>query len=211
MLKHELRQRREEERQRRALILAVVVFALALAAYFLSQSEPVQRRYLYPYPYQELVELYAKANGVENPTVGLLNIDGVATIEKALLKLQNARSPRGAIGLMQIMPETAQWIAVQLGDDNFSLEKLREPETNIRYGVWYLAELQREFAGNNILALAAYNAGRGTVRDWIEEGDWPWTFHALDKIPYPETRSYVKNVLQNRIRYEKLYSGKHER
>ncbi|MFC2337253.1 MAG: lytic transglycosylase domain-containing protein [Negativicutes bacterium] len=204
MLKHELRQRREEERQRRALILAVVVFALALAAYFLSQSEPVQRRYLYPYPYQELVELYAKANGVDSALV--------ASVIMNESRFQNdARSPRGAIGLMQIMPETAQWIAVQLGDDNFSLEKLREPETNIRYGVWYLAELQREFAGNNILALAAYNAGRGTVRDWIEEGDWPWTFHALDKIPYPETRSYVKNVLQNRIRYEKLYSGKHER
>ena len=204
MLKHELRQRREEERQRRALILAVVVFALALAAYFLSQSEPVQRRYLYPYPYQELVELYAKANGVDSALV--------ASVIMNESRFQNdARSPRGAIGLMQIMPETAQWIAVQLGDDNFSLEKLREPETNIRYGVWYLAELQREFAGNNILALAAYNAGRGRVRDWIEEGDWPWTFHALDKIPYPETRSYVKNVLQNRIRYEKLYSGKHER
>lgn len=204
MLKHELRQRREKERQRRALILAVVVFALALAAYFLSQSEPVQRRYLYPYPYQELVELYAKANGVDSALV--------ASVIMNESRFQNdARSPRGAIGLMQIMPETAQWIAVQLGDDNFSLEKLREPETNIRYGVWYLAELQREFAGNNILALAAYNAGRGTVRDWIEEGDWPWTFHALDKIPYPETRSYVKNVLQNRIRYEKLYSGKHER
>lgn len=204
MLKHELRQRREEEHQRRALILAVVVFALALAAYFLSQSEPVQRRYLYPYPYQELVELYAKANGVDSALV--------ASVIMNESRFQNdARSPRGAIGLMQIMPETAQWIAVQLGDDNFSLEKLHEPETNIRYGVWYLAELQREFAGNNILALAAYNAGRGTVRDWIEEGDWPWTFHALDKIPYPETRSYVKNVLQNRIRYEKLYSGKHER
>lgn len=204
MLKHELRQRREEERQRRALIMAVVVFALALAVYFLSQSEPVQRRYLYPYPYQELVELYAKANGVDSALV--------ASVIMNESRFQNdARSSRGAIGLMQIMPETAQWIALQLGDDNFSLEKLREPETNIRYGVWYLAELQREFAGNNILALAAYNAGRGTVRDWIEEGDWPWTFHALDKIPYPETRSYVKNVLQNRIRYEKLYSGKHER
>ena len=204
MLKHELRQRREEERQRRALIMAVVVFALALAVYFISQSEPVQRRYLYPYPYQELVELYAKANGVDSALV--------ASVIMNESRFQNdARSSRGAIGLMQIMPETAQWIALQLGDDNFSLEKLHEPETNIRYGVWYLAELQREFAGNNILALAAYNAGRGTVRDWIEEGDWPWTFHALDKIPYPETRSYVKNVLQNRIRYEKLYSGKHER
>ena len=204
MLKHELRQRREEERQRRALIMAVVVFALALAVYFLSQSEPVQRRYLYPYPYQELVELYAKANGVDSALV--------ASVIMNESRFQNdARSSRGAIGLMQIMPETAQWIALQLGDDNFSLEKLHDPETNIRYGVWYLAELQREFAGNNILALAAYNAGRGTVRDWIEEGDWPWTFHALDKIPYPETRSYVKNVLQNRIRYEKLYSGKHER
>ncbi len=204
MLKHELRQRREEERQRRALIMAVVVFALALAVYFLSQSEPVQRRYLYPYPYQELVELYAKANGVDSALV--------ASVIMNESRFQNdARSSRGAIGLMQIMPETAQWIALQLGDDNFSLEKLHEPDTNIRYGVWYLAELQREFAGNNILALAAYNAGRGTVRDWIEEGDWPWTFHALDKIPYPETRSYVKNVLQNRIRYEKLYSGKHER
>lgn len=204
MLKHELRKRRAETRRRYALLLGFGVVFGAFFAYFLSQNEQVQRRYFYPYPYQSLVELYADANGVDSALVASV------IMNESRFK-NDVHSPRGAIGLMQIMPETAEWIAHELGDEAFSLEKLHDPETNIRYGVWYLAELKRAFAGNDILVLAAYNAGRGTVQEWMEEGGWPWTFRAVDKIPYPETRSYVKNVLQNRIRYERLYPIKQER
>jgi transglycosylase, SLT family len=201
LLKHELRKRRAKHRRRSSLLLALGVVFGAFFAYFLSQNEHVQRRYLYPYPYQDLVELYANANGVDSALIASV------IMNESRFK-NDVHSQRGAVGLMQIMPETAKWIAHELGDEAFSLERLHEPETNIRYGVWYLAELKREFAGNDILTLAAYNAGRGTVKEWMEEGGWPWTFRDVDKIPYPETRSYVKNVLQNRIRYERLYPVK---
>ena len=198
MLKHELRKRRAENRRRYALLLALSAVLGAFAAYFFSQNEHIQRRYFYTYPYQELVERYADANGMDSALIASV------IMNESRFK-NDVHSPRGAIGLMQIMPETGAWIALELGEEGFSVEKLHEPETNIRYGVWYLAELTHAFAGNDILALAAYNAGRGTVREWMEEDGWPWTFRDVDKIPYPETRSYVKNVLKNRIRYERLY------
>lgn len=203
LLKHEMRRRRTATRQRSALLLALSILALTFVIYFLSQSEPVQRRYMYPYPYQELVEVYAKKNGVDSALVASV------IMNESRFK-NDAQSQRGAVGLMQIMPETAEWIALQLGDEDFSLAKLHDPETNIRYGVWYLADLRREFANNDILVLAAYNAGRGVVKEWMEEGRWRWTFHSPDKIPYPETRSYVINVLKNRSRYEALYPKKQE-
>jgi len=183
------------------LAAAFFVLVLSFTVYFLSQVEPLQRRYIYPYPHQDLVELYARANGVDSALVA-----SVIMTESKFRK--NALSHRGAVGLMQIMPETGEWIAQQLGESDFTEEQLWEPETNIRYGVWYLAELQREFAGNDFLALAAYNAGRGTVRGWMEEGRWPLTFHSLNSIPYPETRDYVKNVLRDRTKYKSLYPEK---
>ena len=106
---------------------------------------------------------------------------------------------------MQLMPETAEWIAGQLGESDFSVQKLYNPETNIRYGTWYLALLEREFDGNLVLALAAYNAGRGTVHEWMEENSWPPDFNDISLIPYPETRFYVAKVLKDKTHYETLY------
>ena len=75
----------------------------------------------------------------------------------------DAKSVHGALGVMQIMPETATWIAKQIEDDNFSINEMYNPEKNIKYGVWYLSSLNDEFYGNKVLMLAAYNAGRGNV------------------------------------------------
>lgn len=114
-------------------------------------------------------------------------------------------SHRGAIGLMQLMPDTAEWIAGQLEDPSYSIEAIHEPERNIRYGIWYLSTLQREFDGNDVLALAAYNAGRGNVQSWIREYGWPADFHDIDAIPYQETREYVRKVLLTEHKYRSLY------
>jgi len=115
-----------------------------------------------------------------------------------------ARSDGGALGLMQLMPQTAEWIARQLGEP-FTEDYLYDPALNIRYGVWYLAVLEDEFGGNDILALAAYNAGRGNVRDWMERFHWNDQFNEIDAIPYPETRLYVRRVLEDREQYKRLY------
>ena len=116
-----------------------------------------------------------------------------------------ALSHRGAVGLMQLMPETAEWIAGQIGDKSYNVESLHEPDRNIRYGTWYLAELQREFKGNDVLALAAYNAGRGNVKAWMDENNWSYSFHDIDAIPYKETRDYVRQVIGDRKKYRELY------
>ncbi|MBR1695805.1 MAG: lytic transglycosylase domain-containing protein, partial [Selenomonas sp.] len=116
-----------------------------------------------------------------------------------------ALSHRGAVGLMQLMPETAEWIAGQIGDKSYNVESLHEPDRNILYGTWYLAELQREFKGNDVLALAAYNAGRGNVKAWMDENNWSYSFHDIDAIPYKETRDYVRQVIGDRKKYRVLY------
>ena len=87
----------------------------------------------------------------------------------------------------------------------FNLDQLKEPQCNIRYGSWYLASLQEEFQGNEVLMLAAYNAGRGNVLSWMKQYGWDYSFNNPEKIPYRETQEYVKSVLGNRNKYQKLY------
>lgn len=173
-------------------------FFLAFALYLTFASEAFQRQYLYPFPYRDTVEEYA----------GRYHVDPylAAAVIKTESKFQDSvHSHRGAIGLMQLMPDTAEWIAGQLEDPAYSVEAIHEPERNIRYGIWYQRSLQREFGGNDVLALAAYNAGRGNVQEWIRDYHWPPDFHDIDAIPYQETREYVKKVLLTERKYRNLY------
>ena len=178
------------------------ICAALVAIYFLISLPVVQKKFLYPFPYRTTVEDYSAR----------WQVDKFLTI--AVMKVESnfseaARSQSGAVGLMQIMPETAAWIAYQLNETpeefDCDIKNLREPETNIRYGTWYLAELEDEFNGNDVLALAAYNAGRGNVREWMTKNHWDKNFSDVDKIPYAETRHYVKSVLHCREKYAKLY------
>ena len=179
------------------------ICAALFAIYFFISLPVVQKKFLYPIPYRTTVENYSAR----------WQVDKFLTI--AVMKVESnfseaAHSQSGAVGLMQIMPETAAWIAYQLEEMPeeiaCDIKNLREPETNIRYGTWYLAELEDEFNGNDVLALAAYNAGRGNVREWMTKNHWDENFSDVDKIPYAETRDYVKRVLHCREKYAKLYS-----
>lgn len=192
------KKRQEEQRRILALLAGVGIMAVAFGVYFLSQFESMQKSYLYPYPYRALVEQYAKLYQVDSALAA-----GVIMSES---KFKNdVHSHRGAVGLMQLMPETARWIAGQLEDTTFSEERLHEPEMNIRYGIWYLSSLEKEFQGNEILVLAAYNAGRGNVHAWMEKNHWRMDFQDVSAIPYEETRAYVTSVLKNRQKYQELY------
>ncbi len=108
-------------------------------------------------------------------------------------------SHAGARGLMQITPDTADTIETLSGGETFVFEDLANPELNIRYGTYYLDYLLDLYAGNVVAALAAYNGGPGNVDVWggsdLEVGD----------IEFPETRSYVEDVLERRAEYEKNY------
>ena len=181
----------------------LAICAAVVTIYFLMSVPAIQKKFLYPFPYRSTVESYSSRWKVDKfLAISVMKVESNFS--------EAAHSQSGAIGLMQIMPETAAWIAYQLGeapeevaDD---IEHLHDPETNIRYGMWYLAELEDEFKGNDVLALAAYNAGRGNVHKWIKENNWSENFSDADKIPYAETRDYVKRVLHCREKYAKLYS-----
>lgn len=178
--------------------LLLMILVLASLSYFIWQNEDFQRKYLYPYDYQDTINFYADRYEVDRNLV--------ASVILAESKFrQDATSVHGARGLMQIMPGTGRWIATQIEDDSFSVDKLYNVNMNIKYGTWYLSELQTEFEGNEVLALAAYNAGRGNVYEWMEKYHWDINFKDYTKIPFPETREYVKHVLENKKYYNKLY------
>lgn len=178
--------------------LLLMILVLASLSYFVWQNEDFQRKYLYPYDYQDTINFYADRYEVDRNLV--------ASVILAESKFrQDATSVHGARGLMQIMPETGSWIATQIEDDSFSVDKLYNVNMNIKYGTWYLSELQTEFEGNEVLALAAYNAGRGNVYEWMEKYHWDINFKDYTKIPFPETREYVIRVLENKKHYNKLY------
>lgn len=178
--------------------LLLMILVLASLSYFIWQNEDFQRKYLYPYDYQDTINFYADRYEVDRNLV--------ASVILAESKFrQDATSVHGARGLMQIVPETGSWIATQIEDDSFSVDKLYNVNMNIKYGTWYLSELQTEFEGNEVLALAAYNAGRGNVYGWMEKYHWDINFKDYTKIPFPETREYVKRVLENKKHYNRLY------
>ena len=183
----------------RNLILIAAVSIIIITGVF-NLINPTTRKiddWLYPLKYEETIKKYAKAYKVE---VALAQ----AVMREESKFNERAISRSGAIGLMQIMPETGEWIAEQLNED---FGDLYEVDRNIRYGIWYLAELTNEFGGNKILALSAYNAGRGTVWDWIDEYGWDKDFDEVEAIPYSETRDYVKRVLRSCEKYKTICNG----
>jgi soluble lytic murein transglycosylase len=121
----------------------------------------------------------------------------------------HARSSKGAVGLMQVLPETAGQIAAASGGTAFTTADLEDPTINVRYGSYYLREALDAFGGDKVAAVAAYNAGMGVVGDWV--GRAHAEGHArlrLQDIPYPETRAYVEKVLVARRVYRHQYGDR---
>ncbi|OWZ83315.1 lytic transglycosylase domain-containing protein [Natranaerobius trueperi] len=117
-----------------------------------------------------------------------------------------AVSNSGALGLMQIMPSTGAWAANEISIESFEYDDLLEHKTNLEIGAWYFDYLKNEFNDDLVKTLAAYNAGQGKVREWIETNVWDGTTEDIESIPYGETRSYIERVLLNYKRYEDIYS-----
>ena len=113
------------------------------------------------------------------------------------------RSSAGAIGLMQVMPETGAWIASQKGVKSYNLDS---PLDNINFGTWYLDYTHSRYGNNTMLAIASYNAGPGAVGSWVEARGIGDPDEFVNSIPYSETRDYVSKVLGNYWNYLRLYS-----
>lgn len=176
--------------------LVVVLFALAIATFGL---RPILTWY-YPLRYHESVMRHAERHMLDP-----LLVTAMMRVESAFNRY--AISPKGARGLMQIMPDTARWAAERMGLDDFDLEQLYDPETNIAIGVWYLSTLREQFDGDTVLALAAYNGGRANVLRWLREEAWSGEVETISDIPFPETRGYVQKVLQTYEWYRRIYRG----
>jgi soluble lytic murein transglycosylase len=122
-------------------------------------------------------------------------------------RFRDQTSNAGAKGLMQLMPDTADYIARKSGGTRFERADLATPQINIAYGTWYLRYLLDKYHGNRILTLAAYNAGEGKVDEWranaTARGE---KFKVADHIPFKETRDYVHRVLTASAEYRKKYA-----
>lgn len=175
-------------------VFALIV-ALILAGFFCT---PYFSKFYYPYRYREIIEANAFAYGVDP-----LLVAAVIRVESKFHP--KALSRKGAMGLMQIMPATAEWVAPQVGIDNFREEMLFEPEINIRLGSWYLASLAEEFDGRLDVVIVAYNAGRGKVSGWLAEGVWSGRFADREDIPFPESRVFLWRVRRAYDSYIRLY------
>ena len=179
------------------IIIAVIVACFSVS-YFFSWKDTVMREFVYPLQYDYMVRQYAYEEHVEPALVA-----SVILVESKFDR--TAASHRGAVGLMQIMPDTGDWIAEEMNLSDYQPERLNDVCTNIRMGTWYLAYLLKEYEGNKILALAAYNAGRGHVDSWMKQYGWKKDFSKIEEIPFSETREYVRIVLLNEKQYNQLY------
>ncbi|TEB09546.1 lytic transglycosylase domain-containing protein [Pelotomaculum propionicicum] len=173
----------------------IVFFIIVL---LLIQNADKVWRYFYPFPYRQITINHAEAYNLD-PYL-------LASIMKAESGFdRSAVSPKGARGLMQIMPDTGQWVARQLGSPAFAPDQLFDPDTNIRFGAWYIADLKKEFHGDIVLVLAAYNGGRGNVEEWVASKNLTGGNSTIDQIPFPETRNFVRKVLLYHRIYSHLY------
>jgi soluble lytic murein transglycosylase len=163
----------------RKLLWVVVLGAIVAAAlgYVLRTSPPWYERIRYPLHYSESIRVHAKEHHLDPALMA-------AVIYQESKFRPSVESSSGAIGLMQLTPDTARGIAIRTGGNAFETSDLYNAEINIRYGAWYLDNLFAKYH-NERLVLAAYNAGQGNVDRWIAHHE---------AIQFPETRAYVKRV-----------------
>lgn len=148
---------------------------------------------LFPVKYSEYVEKYSVRYNVEKNL-----IYGIIKAESGFD--ETAVSNKDAVGLMQIKEDTAKWCIDQMGEE-IDIKNLSNPEINIKIGVWYFSYLKEQLKSDE-LAIVAYNAGITHVKEWLKDGLIDEKVSDPDKIPFKETKKYIKNV---RI-YKKVYS-----
>ncbi|OQB14186.1 MAG: Soluble lytic murein transglycosylase precursor [Firmicutes bacterium ADurb.Bin193] len=173
-----------------------IVFILALCLALLVGNLVLQK--IYPLYYYDIITVNAEKYGIDP-----LFVASVIHAESRFPA--EATSHRQAKGLMQMKEDTALWSAKQMGLSDFTVSSLYVPETNIMLGVWYLDYLSEYFEYDRTLALAAYNAGMGNVRKWLENPEYSKDGKTLSRIPYPETRRYIRKVKNNYAVYKLLY------
>jgi len=175
-------------------LLTLLLAALIIGALLARQKLPY---YIYPVDYFEIISAEAQSVDIDPYLVS-------AVIKAESNFREDAQSSAGAMGLMQLMPSTAEWLATK-GGYEFEPERLYEPEYNIRLGCQYLRFLLDYWQWDVCKALASYNAGQTNVARWLNEGIWDGTGENLADIPFNETQKYVDKVLRIYQEYQELY------
>ncbi len=151
---------------------------------------------LYPHKYTDSVEKYSAQYGVDENLI-------YAVIRTESSFRTDVDSEVGAAGLMQIMPETFEWLCMRM-DEQAEFSDLYEPETAIRFGTYLLRLLLDEF-GDTRTAIAAYHAGIGQVGQWLQDESLSPDGQTLESIPFRDTAHYVRKVDRAMKMYQKIY------
>ncbi len=168
-----------------------------LAQVDLLRRQPAYWYGIYPVPYLTQVESWARRYQL-NPLLVMGLIRQESRFDATIL------SPVGAVGLMQVMPNTAAWVAAQI---HLSSYTLTTPADNLHLGTWYFWQAYLGANKNTLLAVAGYNAGPGNVTHWVHQYGLGDPDQFVEQIPYPETRGYVKAVFGNYWNYLQLYDA----
>jgi soluble lytic murein transglycosylase len=181
-------------RRRRWTVGVVLAVALgALVGYMLASGDlnRALREFTLPLHHEDIIRQQSAEKGVDASLI--------AAVIYSESRFHDQTSRAGARGLMQITPATASDIEKQSGGTTFSVSDLSDPQINISYGTYYLRDLLKRYDGNEVAALAAYNAGPGNADAWGGRS------MSIDDIPTSETRGYVAEVLQKQEDYRKNY------
>lgn len=193
-----LSRRRSVARRRRG---ALVVVALIAAVVGVVLAMPLARKavneFTLPLSYSNVIRTQASDKHLD-PAL-------IAAVIYAETKFDPRPSAAGAQGLMQILPQTAEFLARRSGGFAFKVADLATPEVNIAYGSYYLRYLLDRYQQSKVLALAAYNAGEANVDQWVAQARAGGRRLTVARIPFPETRAYVAKVLDAERRYRKAY------
>lgn len=181
--------------RKKRVLLALFVAMLALL--FINSSW--MGRLMYPIRYTEDIKVSAVNNDVD-PYL-------LAAVIRTETNFRTGQvSSKGALGIMQIMPDTARWIVERAEFSDVSMDDIRDrADIGIELGAWYLHSLHVQFDDNPVAAVAAYNAGPGNVRSWLNTGVWDGRSETSDSIPFGETRNYVQRVIYYYNKYKAIY------
>ena len=180
--------------------IAVLVMGISgLGVWMLLERRPETTISTYPVEYEALIRQYAAENEIPPAYVA-------AVILAESSYRADAVSQVNAQGLMQILPSTGEWIAGKFGE-TYTEGCLFDPETNVKYGCWYLGFLMRRYDGSMRCASAAYHAGQGTVDKWLADPAYSADGKTLDRIASDATGTYVERVLKYYEKYEEIYAS----
>ena len=175
----------------------LILFCVLLAFVFVVVHLFGDSENSYPRPHSYLVEYYCDDYQVDSNLV-------YSIMKQESNFNPDAISHKGATGLMQLMPETAQWCSGKMGID-YNQDDLTDPSYNLNLAIWYLSYLNGVFQDDTTKVIAAYNGGEGNVETWISEGIWYGTLENASDIRLGETSHYVKNVSTNLEKYREIY------